>query len=219
MPSSDSASQYPDGSFAHSGIYEIDPDTILESLDRGETDVFYPESETPQIPSTTKSVSWNQAEYQKIVDALSQFVWKESMIDWKLYRLFFRRGCQDIASGFVYADFTFFKEISIKGKKLYTVRSVFVSPQSKEIRWGGDTNFPRPLWGWKSIDSEKIIVTAEEAVVRADEIGGKSLRISVQNQCQIKVDYFPENYDYDGWRVSYDINPYSPSDFILVPAK
>ena len=131
----------------------------------------------------------------------------------------FLSSCQDNPSGFEYADFIFFKDISINGKRLYTARAIEIIPQDGEINWGGDSNFPRPIFGWKSISLDKLMVTADEALSMAEEIGGKIGRLSIQNECQINVEISPEKYDYAGWRVSYGGIPSLSDDFILIPTK
>ena len=88
---------YPlDSSYHLTGSYEIDPNTILAALDRGETDIFTPIpaiENTPYTPFPVGLYPWSQFDYLNLADALHKFVWKESLKGWRLYSMYFFRGC------------------------------------------------------------------------------------------------------------------------------
>lgn len=203
-PLDESARRYPInlGSFADTGSYEINPQTILSSLDHGQIDVFAPELATPQSPVSNEPVAWSQEDYQKIAEALHQFVWKESLDGWSLYRMEFYAICLDSPSGFEYADFIYYKDIFSNGKLLYTAHEIFITPQYHNVSWGGNTNFPRPIFGWKSINLSNLKITAENALSIAEEKGGKSARLSVRNECSISLLLSGDT----GWDVLYGGN-------------
>jgi hypothetical protein len=207
------------GSFQSTGGYKIDPKTILDSIANGNRNVFQPEEEQSQAPIPGMAIAWSQATYQRVADALYQTVWKESSVGWSLYRMHFHTACQDSPSGFDYADFTYFKDINLNGEKLYAAREIFMNPQYGDVSWGGDTNFPRPMFGWRRIDLTGIQFAAEEALRTAETKGGQEARLSVQNQCQIHVLMNPEAYGYDDWKVSYSGNSSLPSVEIRVSPK
>ncbi len=203
-PLDESIRRYPInlGSFADTDSYKINPQTILSSLDRGQMDVFAPELATPQMPVSNKPVGWRQEDYQKIAEALHRFVWKESLDGWSLYRIELYGMCRDNPSGFEYADFIYYKGIFSNGKLLYTAREIFITPQYHNVSWGGNTNFPRPILGWKSINLSALKVTAENALSIAEENGGKAARLSVQNKCSISLLLSGDT----GWDVLYGGN-------------
>ena len=70
--------------------YSIDPETLLEALDRGDTDVFTlldPTPEAVSTPSSLESVSWSQADYLRIAQALHQQSWQEPLGAQNLYHV------------------------------------------------------------------------------------------------------------------------------------
>jgi hypothetical protein len=99
---------------------------------------------------------------------------------------------------------------------------------AKEVDWGkGNTRFPRPLFGWKSIDIKRLKVTAEGALQVAEMNGGKDARLAVGNKCRISL-LLPSNISNGDWDVFYNtdgtrtifqviINPYSGKYRILPP--
>lgn len=84
-------------SFHDTGHSKIAPLTILESLDRGEKDIFQLESGIPENPQLIIPIEWTQAEFIEVALALHQTVWKESWDSWNLYRINFFTPCKDTA--------------------------------------------------------------------------------------------------------------------------
>ena len=196
-PKNGLADFYPD----HIGYYKINPETIIASLDRGEINVFAPESATPAAPIFDTSFSWHQSDYLKITNAVFQAVWNETINSWSLWNMIFDTTCQDNPGGFESGDIHFFKA---DGESDYTTREVLITPQYGNVSWGGGMYFQRPRSGWKSIDLNRLTVTADDALRIAEENGGKSFRLTKQNQCSISLIL---NIDaYDGWRVTYQGN-------------
>ncbi len=185
---------------AHTGYYKIDPDTILASLDRGETDVFAPEPATPPAPIFNSTISWHQSDYLKITNAAFQSVWKETFASWSLLSMVFDTSCRDDPDGFESGDIHFFKADETN----YTTREVLITPQDEDVSWGGGglgSGFSRPSSGWKSIDLIGLKITADDALEIADDHGGKSFRLAKKNQCSLIAAL---NMDaYDSWQVEY----------------
>ncbi|MGA7194273.1 MAG: hypothetical protein WBW94_11645 [Anaerolineales bacterium] len=189
------------------GGYEINPETILESLNRGETNVFMPELATPEAPIYEGSLAWHQSDYLKIAGALDQFVWKDNLKDWSLYGVDFYADCQNNPNGFTLGDFIFFKSVFYDGEITYTAREIQITPQYRDVAWGGGTAFPRPILGWDSVNLSNFKFNADDALLIAEENGGKEARVSVQNMCRVIVGIS----GYTGWEVYYDGNNGSPS--------
>lgn len=196
------------GSFSKTGNYKIDPKTIVEAVALNDTNIFQPEQEMALTPIPNLIVSWNQATYQSIARAVYQAVWQESQASWSLSRMEFHTGCSDGLEGFDWGDFTYFKDIRVNGENMYSAREIQITPEHGDISWGSDTNFPRPLLGWERIDLNRVRVSAEEALRTADTKGGKDIRLSMQNRCQIYVSMYPEAYGYNDWKVSYSGSSY-----------
>ncbi len=171
----------------HTGYYKINPETILASLSRGETDVFIPEPATPSAPVFNSTISWHQSDYLKITNAVFQSVWKETFDSWSLLSMVFKIACQDNPDGFESGDIHFFKA---DGESDYTTREVLITPQYGDVSWGGGglgSDFSRPSSGWKSIDVSRLKITADDALKIADDNGGKSFRSAKENQCRIAM--------------------------------
>jgi hypothetical protein len=194
------------GSYNQTGNYRIDPETILTSLDQGETNVFTPMLATPSSEDQLLppgSIPWTQADYLKIAAALHQHVWKEALDVWSIYYLAFDRECQDNPTGFDSAEITLFKE---DGEE-YDLRRIEVFPLASEVDWGGEATFPRPFLGrWKKIDLGELSVTADDALRIAEEHGGEEARLRDKNNCRILV-RIPNSKNDANWNVNYYFSP------------
>ena len=214
------------GSFDDIRHYTFEPKTILALLDQGGGEIFLP------LPDYVEgnvfppgSFAWRQQDYLKIANGLNQFSEKDTLDDWNLYRMSFNKDCGDNPIGFDYANFTYFKT---NGEQ-YAAREMDVYPLKKETDWGGNTDFPRPfLFGWKSVDLEKLKVTADDVLQMAEANGGKEARLAEKNSCYISVILSP-NTDHENWGVSYYgshsatlfqmvIDPYTGS-YRIIPSK
>jgi hypothetical protein len=202
-------SGWPSGLSSHyrdTGLYRINPATILTSLEKGDTDVFLPDPRSvddrydgPLLYN--ESIEWNQSDNLKIVRALNNFVWKDRFDDWNLFIMAFNVDCQDNLNGLPGGAFQYFKTIFEKGKIVYTWRQVEITPEYSFVAWGGNAEFAHLLLGWKSIDLNRLKVMAEDAIRIAEERGGREARLKLQNQCNIHLLLMPEHYR--GWKVDY----------------
>lgn len=194
-------------SYKETGLFGIDPGTILSSLEKGMSDVFLPDSrlldDRYSGPITyNKPVVWSQADNLKIVSALNTYVWKDTLNDWKLFRMIFNVVCQDNINGLPGGIFTYFATTFDKGKIIDTWREVEIDPEYSLVAWGGGAKFPHPILGRKDIDLSRLKVTAEEAIRIAEENGGRNIRLKAKNQCSIHLTLLPEVYK--GWQVTYN---------------
>ena len=176
---------YPNGLGSYDEIrhYTFDPEMILTVLDQGRGEIFEP------IPDYAKSYvfppgsfAWQQKDYLKIVGALNQVASKETLEDWEIFLMIFARNCADNPVGFDDLRITYFKTDGDQ----YTTQEIDVYPLAKGAEWGGNASFPRPfLSGWKSVDLEKMKVTADDALQMAEANGGEKARLAAKNQCKI----------------------------------
>lgn len=191
FPGDSQIAQYPSSfitEFPDSGSYAIDSDSILESLDQDATDVFQRTNSSletePYEPKYLSPLSWTQSDYLDIASALHQYVWNEVVENWHLYSMGFFGDCRHEPFGFDVVSFTYFKAVE---SQRYAVHKIEIVPLSGYVNWGGGNEYPRPLFGWKSINLEKLNVTAGEALQIAEENGGQTARTKVINNCTIYV--------------------------------
>ena len=202
------------------GSFLIDPKTILVSLENGETDVFTPnlgqvDGELPDVVFEG-AINWKQGEYWMIADALNQFVWKDTLDDWKLYEMNFLEDCKDNSGGFNSGSMTYFKIITNdNGKKVYTVRDFFIDPKYRYVEWRGGADYTRPILGWRSIDLSNLTINAEDALRIAEENGGKDTRLRYKNNCLIRMSLVPDIQS--RWHIWYSVEGLSKFDLWIDP--
>ena len=198
-------------SYEISDYYKIDPESILDALNRGETNVLLPLQGDPftteELPDI--NISWTQADYLQIANALSQFVWGEPLDfkDWKIYDLHFRISCQ--STGFDYGEITYFKPYEVNWQRGYTTRYIEIDPYSGIVRWGDKESYPQPILfnKWNDFDLSASRITADDAVRIADENGGKEMRLREENKCYITMSV-PASHtnNNDRWSVDFISN-------------
>lgn len=207
------------GSFVKTGQYKIDTESILSSLDHANLGVFTPLQTDLTTPVSTLHVDWKQADYLKISSALYKFVWNETPDNWALYRMEFHVTCKNNLVGFDAGEFYYYKESLVDGKRVYSTRAISVDPQYNSVTWGGDTYFPFHMVSeWRKIDLDELEVSAEEALSQVDKVGGKAIRMIVQNECYIYASIYPESRGYN-WVISYGGNEKINNTYMLVPVK
>lgn len=207
------------GSFNVVETSTIDPTTILSSLDRGDQNIFNFE---PGLSLDNRqfvtSVEWRQVDYVKLATSIFHVAWNESIDDWKLYKMSYWTEC-DHPDGFNNGDFLFYFETS--DNKQYSARGILMEPEYGYVVWGGDTYYHRPLFGWKSINMNKVTVTAEEALRMAEASGGMEAR-QTWEECHVSVIMWPDVFGRYDWRIHYrDINIYNENGDaeFWIPAK
>lgn len=190
--------------YQNKGYYKIDPVTILASLDEGKPDVFMSLLEDPNDIKETYTISWTQADYLKIADALSREVWKEplDLKDWNVLDVGFQKGCANDSNGFDSFRMIYYKIVRLGFQIEYSTRYVNMSPSYGYVQWAGDGTFYAPLLaGFQRIDLTNFKTTAEAALQIAERNGGSAVRAQIANKCGISV-YMPDG-DTRDWYVNY----------------
>jgi len=192
------------------GYYRIDPKTILAELDRGETNVFTPLLEDPNLVEepTHATASWTQEDFVEIASALGKLTWDDPMnlAEWSVYSILFHGNCQDDLRGFHSVDITLFKTVEVNGEKAYTTRLIEINSESGWVRWGSGATYSRPiLHRWSGIDLAGAKITADEALHIAEENGGKEARLQSANRCFIHVGSSMD--DNANWHLDYFLAP------------
>ncbi len=205
--------------YHHVDSYIIDPETILELVDKGTINVFVPLSDSSQVKDLDNTISWTQSDYLKLINALSQFVWDEplDLEEWQIDFIYFQTGCMNDLSGFRELDIIFYKSRGIKNwERIYDSRIVEISLWNGVVRWGDDTFSGSLLSNWSRVELTQFSVTAENALKIAEENGGKDARLDNKNSCGISVKA-PNGFLDNKWNVNYHsgidfnaiIDPYS----------
>lgn len=182
------------------GTYKIDANIILKSTNHNQV-FFPPDAITLNHLITKDKLKWKQAEYLKVTSAFFEFVWKESLDeDWSINRMIFNTSCKENPADFESATFIFYQQIFQQRELRYKARAIEILPLDGKISWGGDNIFYRPVFGANVIDLDKLKISADEALDIAEENGGKAMRQSAQNDCNL---YLVLGRD---WLVVYDRN-------------
>lgn len=177
------------GDFGDKHYFAIDPEIILAAVDHGEKNVFTSEIATPENPIFNKTIEWHQSDYLKIADSMNDFAWNESLEDWNLYYMHFKTTCHDNPKGFEFAEIAYFITTSHNLLESSHVGRAFqIVPQYGYVVYSEGTEFPQsPFDKWESLNSNKLQISAEDALKAADENGGRTARLAVQNQCTIRA--------------------------------
>jgi hypothetical protein len=187
------------GDFDPEDYYSIDPDTIIPSLDNGVINVFSPAKEPDDYwPDNASYSQWQQSHFVKVASALNKFAGKDNIDDWKIVEASFISVCEAKGNGFLTGYFILYRPIWVRRQLHYEARAIFVDPMISVVSWGDGRTYHRPILGWNDIPLDKFAITAEKALMIAEEHGGKQIRAGKGNQCNILV---TAGSDY--WLVTY----------------
>lgn len=196
------------------GFYEIFPETILESLNQGQVDVFTLASEEilDRDEPYYEEIRWSQSDYLKISDALSKEVWHEplDLSQWQILDLSLHQACTDEPQGFYDFTIVYFQPLGIKyWSRQYHVRIIEIFSWQGILRWGESTFSDAILPGWGNTNLNDFQVTADSALHLAEINGGSKARQKVNNACRISVwvnNYRPVGgYTDNSWLVEYQM--------------
>lgn len=211
VPAPDELRYYPEDKV---GFLEFDPITILDSIDRGEKNLFQPlegfYSDTEYVP-----VLWTQAEYLRVANALSQQVWNEplDLEQWNVLQFEFAGGgCRENVKGFFVFEIVYYKTIKSGWKTVYAARKISLVSTGSTASWAGEYQFSANFFErWRKIELVKFKITAEEAYQLAEESGGRTAWSNDKDgYCQIFVEA-EAGWLRDTWFVNYSGNPFSAS--------
>jgi hypothetical protein len=199
---------YPTGAIYERDVvnyYEISSTTILDDLNRGKTSVFTPADTSVSVTNTPyppDSYPWHQSDYLMVANALNQLESKDSN-GWEIYGMIFDRDCQNESIGFDFSQITYFKYDHQQNS--YRIHQIGISPRFGLVSYLEKGGFQRPLFGWKSINLNLLFVSADAALQKSEEKGGKEFRSKLSNACDISLVTKPSTGG-DNWRVSYLAN-------------
>jgi hypothetical protein len=186
-------------------LYSIEPQSLLDDLEQGKSNVFSPIDERPPWPPLDQQipVPWTQGDYLQITNSLFEFIWNDTLVGWQLTGMSFGLGCTDTGTGFQNGIFTFFKnEEEANGQKFRIERSINIDSRNKTVYIAEDRYVPR-LVDWSSIELKHNPFTADDILQIAENAGGQAKRLSVENDCDIAIGLSPDSARYNGWWVRY----------------
>lgn len=192
-------------------FFRFNPNLILESIKENKKDLFVEtsdETNQEQIIGIINVESWNQSDYLRIVDAAHQFVWSESITNWKISFMSFALSCEEIDYGFQSAIVTLYKKQIIWNEISTIEHEIHIQPKTGLITvW--EFVYDSLFSNLKSLNIAEIKTSADQALLIAEKDGGTKKRLEVNNVCDISVSLAPSSVDYEGWRILYSPNIYS----------
>lgn len=164
-------------------IYKIDPQTILDSIENKELDIFTPISSHSKNNSPVweyGTFSWKQEDYLKIANALHQTVWDEPLNEWLIEKGKFLQFSYPDSKGFEYANLVFYK----RQNNEYTVHEISIDPLFNTATTSEDIYYDTDEWTGFNLDS-LFIKSADQALLIADKNGGNKACVNAKSQCDI----------------------------------
>jgi hypothetical protein len=184
----------------------FDPNSILDSLSRGNFEVFNKVDEPPVVPDLpyTGSVYWGTNDFLDVAKAFHEFQWKESPSAWGLHYVEFVYDCNNIGNGPYYAGFSFIKIAWQNNQWVRFKHDIQLNLLSKSVQWIEAVRTPA-LENWQAIDLADIKVSAADALKMAEANGGEEARQKAENKvCTIALALTPNGL-MKPWRVDYSV--------------
>jgi hypothetical protein len=167
--------------------YMIEPTSLMDSLKHEEM-AFTPVSKRPDfVPFDQQvTVNWHQADYFYIANALYEGVLGKTLHGWQLSGMDFDLACSQIQNGFQNGRFRFFSVAKDNNQESRLERFIDIDPRSNFVHVS-ETKYSPKLVDLSPIPLNENILSAEEALQKAEEAGGKEKRLSITNDCSISL--------------------------------
>jgi len=192
-------------------VYSIDSKTTLQSLEDGNTNVFTKLGEGEEyfmdnlnLPEVSPPVHWEYTDYLTITNAFLQNVVGKPLRDWKLYSLGFQADCQDIVEGAQNMDIEIFHFIDSQNEESKTRLHLGIYPKSEQVN-RLETKYSPYFESVSTLELEQINIPIEEVLKIAETNGGKQVRESINNMCEVTASITAEIINND-WSVTYRSN-------------
>lgn len=184
--------------------YTINSTILLQSLTQGNKDVFTLRTATP--PATLQwspiSVAWKQADLFFIAEAVHQVASGQSLDGWKLERMSFGTGCENISVGWQVGDFVFFKTEHLSDMDSRLVHFIGIDSLGNVVDYSSRQELYQSFGEYPSLDLTKIKISAEQALQIAESAGGSKFRINNQDNCRVAINIESAG-KYKGWYIAY----------------
>ena len=142
-------------------------------------------------------IEWQQQDFLEIAYHVIDATNNDETENWKIDHASFNLPCDDSSHGPQAANLSFIK---INTDKVIIERQITILPSVRAIMvW----DFSSPLNStWKPIDLTKANISAEEALLIAENNGGQEKRIEIGNDCEISL-ILSSAKQKDLWRITY----------------
>ncbi len=181
------------------GYFKFDPETALEALEQGDTNIFTPLPEhSLQDGALNYPIYWTQADFLRIATAVGQIVWGDPMdlTDWSVNYILLEGNCKD-RLGFGHAYIIYFKI----EKDRYTTRTIEMYPEYSWVGWGGGNTYRIPvLHKWNRVDLLGTKISADEALRIVSE--DAKARFELHDKCNVFVNS-PQLDDNKNWHLDF----------------
>jgi hypothetical protein len=186
--------------------YQIEPSTLIQSLQQGRPDVFILNTATPEVIAQQADipVPWKQVDYYDIAKSFSQSVLHDPLDNWKLRKMFFDGSCKNISIGFQVGGVAVFRSEQIRERSSRVIRHIQIFAKESQMYYASEEIYPQ-LWQWQALDLAQINISAEKAIEIAENAGGAAFRKKYDNRCYIYNSIEAEG-KYRGWWVHYRAN-------------
>jgi hypothetical protein len=184
--------------------YQIDPSSILDSIARGNINIFSLQKATPDVnlSLSDNNFFWSQEEYIEIARALLKFSWEESMDDLRLKSMNFYLQCSDTRkTAFSSANYEFEKNILTGEKESRIKYLISINPWKKSIYTSKEIFSPNIKFINHPINLAQYQISADKALQIAEINGGIKTRNQVENKCKISI--FTYAIERSSWSISY----------------
>ncbi len=196
--------------------YRFDPYTILPSVEQGQSNLFAlvwqrdmrhdtrpPEtSDTPTPMPGRSPLAWGESDFEKVVQAFARALQKERIQNANLYEIHSFTACPYAQIGPQEMNFSFFKIITVDGKKHYSLNDVNIDLETARLQLLEseliEVNLER-----QALDRRTHYVPAEAALRSAEQAGGSGFRAQANDQCRIHARVIEGIRDSE-WEVDYE---------------
>ena len=189
--------------------YSFEPASILQSIFEEEQNVFS-EVNINSEPSIieSQSVLWDQSDYLQLVDAFHEYVWNESVDTWSLNYMSLSLSCNQIGKGFLSASFSYFQETPARDEGSEIEHQIDIYPGRRLINaW--EFAYESRLFRGRNVTISTAVLSANDALMIAENAGGLQERLSLNNKCEISVILAPNSVNNLEWKVLYSPQAFS----------
>jgi hypothetical protein len=196
--------------------YDINPNTLLDDLSRGEPDAF---SEFyPALVFRTETdieVPWKETDYLEIAGAVHRLENNGNILEWGIYQITYIGNCQQIAEGpfFRYGRLEFHKLTKASNPRTRFTTEFSIIPDESQVYTRVKEYYPN--WNAAPLPTlSSYPITAEKALEITEASDGQRIRELVQNNCTVSLLFFPGGPGFTGWQISYNQPDVKKTDYV-----
>jgi hypothetical protein len=182
--------------------YSFNPDTVLMDISNNKEGVFKPLNATPFIPGSQSFslVRWTEKDYYLISQFAYQKLWRENPNDWNLRHVYFSLDCSEVLEGPQFAVLVFNNVLPDTNERTSLIEHGFYIDVGNNTVNSVKTEYAPALSSNYPTVVTNANISIREALIIAEEQGGRDSRESVSNDCQIGITLFGNS---ENWRITY----------------